>query len=417
MPWTVANPPNPVKNRPEREKRACVIAANDTLARGGSEAEAIQACVGAARKVRGSQRFQEGRLGKKARIKRASAAARERLPEIDAEAAAQLEAIYRRAADELDRRIRSLADPTDGTLRSWILPQLREQVGAVVSSSGAERDQVLGDFIDEAALIGAGALATAAAVDHVRVSEEAARFVRTFQAEDGLTLSDRLWRLDRGAQEVLEQHVQHAVVVGKDASQAAQEFLERGDTVPRSIRDRLRQAEAGRVAQSAAQRLMTGRRDPYSQALQVFRTEINRAHGEAYMTGAMEVEGVVGFRFLLSPNHPRPDICDMHARVDRHGLGPGVYPPGQVPWPAHPNTLSYIEAVFEDEIESEEVMEPIDWLKRQPREVQYGVLKAGPKVRALQRDLLDQSAISTPWRVLRERLARQGVDIAELENP
>lgn len=357
------------------------------------------------------------RLGKKARIKRASAAARERLPEIDAEAAAQLEEIYRRAADELDRRIRSLADPTDGTLRSWILPQLREQVGAVVSSSGAERDQVLRDFIDEAARAGVAPLAAETAIEHVRVAEEAARFVRTFQAEDGLTLSDRLWRLDRGAQETLEGHIQRAVVVGDDASRAAQAFVENGEAVPSAVREQIRQADAGRVAQSAAQRWMTGERSPHSQALQVFRTEINRAHGEAYMAGAFDVEGVVGMRFLLSPNHPRPDICDMHARVDRHGLGPGVYPPGQVPWPAHPNTLSYIEAVFEDEIESEEVMEPIDWLKRQPREVQYGVLKAGPKVRALQRDLLDQSAIATPWRVLRERLARQGVDITELENP
>lgn len=359
------------------------------------------------------------RLGKKARIRRASAAARARLREIDAEALGQLEAIYRNGADELDRRIRALADPVDGTLRSHILGTIREQVGAVIDSIGAERDRLLGDNIDEAARAGAGALSGEAATDAVRVAEEAARFVRSFQAEDGLTLSDRLWRLNRGAQEVLEGHIQRAIVVGDDASRAAQNFLERNEAVPSAIRARIREADAGRIARTAGERLMTGERNPHSQALQVFRTEINRAHGEAYQAGAFEVEGVIGMRFRLSPNHPKPDICDMHASVDRHGLGPGVYPRGQTPWPAHPNTLSYLEAVFEDEIDSDpdQVMEPLDWLKRQPRETQYGVLKAGPKVRALQRDLLEQNAISTPWHILRDRLASQGIDIAALENP
>ena len=55
---------------------------------------------------------------------------------------------------------------------------------------------------------------------------------------------------------------------------------------------------------------------------------------------------------MLSPRHPRVDICDEHAAADLYGLGQGVYPVDECPWPAHPNTFSYTEAVYRDEIGS-----------------------------------------------------------------
>ncbi len=39
----------------------------------------------------------------------------------------------------------------------------------------------------------------------------------------------------------------------------------------------------------------------------------------------------------LSSTHPRPDICDFHARLNKYGLGEGVYPKDQAPVPPfHP---------------------------------------------------------------------------------
>lgn len=52
MPWTVENPPNPAKNWPDDEKRACVLAANAALKAGKSDKEAIQACLGAGARVK-----------------------------------------------------------------------------------------------------------------------------------------------------------------------------------------------------------------------------------------------------------------------------------------------------------------------------------------------------------------------------
>ena len=51
----------------------------------------------------------------------------------------------------------------------------------------------------------------------------------------------------------------------------------------------------------------------------------------------MADEAVEWVQRRLSASHPRPDICDLHARVDRFGLGEGVYPKPSAPVPlAHP---------------------------------------------------------------------------------
>lgn len=51
MPWTLANPPDAVKNKPKHVIEACVLAANSALAKGLTEEEAIFACLGAAKRT------------------------------------------------------------------------------------------------------------------------------------------------------------------------------------------------------------------------------------------------------------------------------------------------------------------------------------------------------------------------------
>lgn len=48
MPWTVSDPPPPAQNWSEEERRKCVLAANAVLREGGSEQDAIFACIHAA---------------------------------------------------------------------------------------------------------------------------------------------------------------------------------------------------------------------------------------------------------------------------------------------------------------------------------------------------------------------------------
>lgn len=142
----------------------------------------------------------------------------------------------------------------------------------------------------------------------MRVSQEAVQFVQSFQAADGLTLSDRLWRLDLGAKEALQRTISNAVVQGWSASRAAAELAFAGQAVSADVQGNL--ARSGVLGlQRMADLLLTGDGGEVWKADRVMRTEINRAHGEAYMAGAVKAPSFAGFKFLLSPRHPKPDVC------------------------------------------------------------------------------------------------------------
>jgi len=52
MPWSMSDPPPPAKNWPQEKKRACVRAANAALRDGATDEDAIQACLGAAARIK-----------------------------------------------------------------------------------------------------------------------------------------------------------------------------------------------------------------------------------------------------------------------------------------------------------------------------------------------------------------------------
>lgn len=358
------------------------------------------------------------RLAAKATIKRASARARATMNRFDRARLAELDALYRRAAASLEQDIMGYADSV-GSLRLEVLRQLLAQVNARLDALSRARDDLFGPALLEAARIGVEPFASAPGIriDVVRIPEEAVRFVQSFVGEDGLQLSDRIWRIDRGARQTVSEAIESAVIQGYSASQAVDAFLARGEQPPADLQAKVRASNAASVARSAKDALVGSDADSArANAMRVFRTEMNRAHGEAYRAAAFEHPDVIGTRFLLSPNHPRPDICDLHASVNRYGLGPGVYPPGKSPWPAHPNTLSYEEVVFADEVTDEDRKgkeDRLSWLERQAPGIQESIL--GRKKRAaLDKGLLKENQIATPWRALKKRYEKQGIDVDEL---
>jgi len=353
------------------------------------------------------------RTQRKAAIKRAARRARLELRTLDAEARAGLTEVYRRARDDIKTAILHVAQPA-GNVRLEVLQDLLRQVEGRITALGAGRDAALATHQAAAAKIGVSPFAEDVAslgTSLSKVSDDAVQFVRRFVAADGLQLSDRLWRLDMHAREIIGQEIQTRVIQGHSASKAAEEFLLGGQQAPAFLVEKIGQAQAEKIANVAGAKLLGGKGSPHANALRVFRTEINRAHGEAFRAAAFEHPDVVGTRFLLSPNHPRPDICDMHARVNRYGLGPGVYPRGRSPWPAHPNTLSFEEPVFRDEVTDEDRAGKetrIEWLQQQPPGVRVGVLGGTRKAQAFAHGLIAESEIATPWRVLRPRLEKKG---------
>lgn len=98
--------------------------------------------------------------------------------------------------------------------------------------------------------------------------------------------------------------------------------------------------------------------------------------------------------------------CDLHASANLHGFGPGVYPRGRHPYPAHPETLSYLTVVFGDEITDDDragLQTPMDWLRTQPAELQAAVIGKN-KAQALRDNRLLESEWNAPWRQVRARL-------------
>lgn len=357
-----------------------------------------------------------------AAIKRASQQARNAMRELDAQGIEQLRLLYLRAAEEVRQRIYTAADARDVVQQERLRPLLA-QIDEVIEQLAQERDALLRQAIGEAAGLGVrpytapgvlavgGAEAVLDSQAAMRINQAAVDFVANARQADGVTLSERLWKMNQGAREALHRSIASAVIRGSSAARAAQDLAFRGQSIPGGDMQQLaRGGDAGHLAR-LADILVSGDGSELWKAERVMRTEINRAHGEAYMAGAVETPGFAGFRFLLSPAHPRPDICDLLAAMNIHGLGPGVYPTRELtPWPAHPNTLSFLVMVFLNEISDAD---------RAGKETELQALeRLGPEIRAgaigktkaeyFDRGLLTRGMLRSTLGAVEQRLERQG---------
>lgn len=345
----------------------------------------------------------------KASIRRAAKNGRARMHQLDKDTRAELRRLYSRAREAIEAQILA-AEDLDGTIRLERLQGLRNQLDRILFDLDNQRDEALITGLRSA--VETGASPFAGVVSSVQaIAEDALQQTVHFVAADGLQLSDRIWRLNQQERAIIADQVERAIIQGDSAARAAREFVQRNVEVPAEIRRKIGQAQAAKIAKATGAELLNG--DAYANALRLFRTEINRAHGEAFMASAFDSEDVIGTRFLLSPNHPKADICDMHAKVNRYGLGPGVYPKGKNPWPAHPNTLSFVEVVFADEVSDADRAgqeDRISWLKKQSPARQQQILNGRKKRAALLAGHLKESQITTPWQTLKKRYQRQGID-------
>lgn len=103
----------------------------------------------------------------------------------------------------------------------------------------------------------------------------------------------------------------------------------------------------------------------------IARTELHRASMEERAREWMSPAGdwLKFVRWRLSQRHPKTDICDLHANVDRYGLGPGIYPKAQAPLPpSHPHcfcTLTPVVDLPPNAKARERENSELGWLSRQ----------------------------------------------------
>lgn len=280
-------------------------------------------------------------------IRESARIARARMDTLTGQAAEQLRALYDDLIQQLQRDLQAYSDE-QGRFRAESLAHYLAQARQRLRALGVVQEQLLNRAMHHAADLGVRVWAVKEGGLPVALlpllADAAVRFVTHFIAADGLRLSNRLWRIESGALQVLADALRRAIVQGRDAYHAIQDM--ENQPIPPDLKKRLGMDRVESLGKTVAEVLSKDPNNAYSRALRVFRTELNRSHGEAYRQGASRHPDVIGERFMLSPNHPKTDACDGHAKADLYGLGPGVYPVGKAPWPAHPNTMSYVVAVF-----------------------------------------------------------------------
>ena len=73
-------------------------------------------------------------------------------------------------------------------------------------------------------------------------------------------------------------------------------------------------------------------------ANRIAQTELARAHQAQKAAEFMADDTIEVVKVVINPMHPKRDICDLHARADLYGLGPGCYPKALAPRPPfHPH--------------------------------------------------------------------------------
>lgn len=154
---------------------------------------------------------------------------------------------------------------------------------------------------------------------------------------DGLTISDRIWRISEEARDSMKAIVQ--VGIGEDAVKVA-----------RALETYVNQGAAVTAAKFPNMMSRMGSRIPANidyNALRLARTELTAAYSQGTIAAAKASPAIKNVKWVLSNTHPRTDICDQYAHGGKNG--DGVYAAGDCPIsPAHPNCLCTIQPAPED---------------------------------------------------------------------
>jgi hypothetical protein len=102
--------------------------------------------------------------------------------------------------------------------------------------------------------------------------------------------------------------------------------------------------------------IKTARQIGYA-ARMIARTEVAHAYHEGDRVSSQKSPVVAAMKWNLSPRHPEPDICDVYAKHDFNGMGPGVYPPELLPPLPHPHDLCFM---------THELRKPGEWRNPKP---------------------------------------------------
>lgn len=227
-----------------------------------------------------------------------------------------------------------------------------------------------------------------------RNKESVDAFFKRKSEYGGLNLSQRVWKYVGDFKTEMEMALSVAMGEGKSAATISREvrkYLQRPDMMFRRFRVKTGEQDIfdadgnvvrkepvyGRVWKRKAVDAVTGNvswqtvnlkdysfgrgvyRSSHKNAMRLARTETNMAYRTADQERWRQLDFVIGYRVVLSDNHPEPDICnDLSARRGEKGSR-GVYPKDFVFKGWHPQCRCYVVPILADEKEFDKIQEAI----------------------------------------------------------
>lgn len=228
----------------------------------------------------------------------------------------------------------------------------------------------------------------------VRNKESVDAFFKRKSEYGGLNLSQRVWKYVGDFKTEMEMALSVAMGEGKSAATVSREvrkYLQRPDMMFRRFRVKTGEQDIfdadgnvvgkepvyGRVWKRKVVDAVTGNvswqtvnlkdysfgrgvyRSSYKNAMRLARTETNMAYRTADQERWRQLDFVIGYRVVLSDNHPEPDICnDLSAKRGEKGSR-GVYPKDFVFKGWHPQCRCYVVPILADEKEFDKIQEAI----------------------------------------------------------
>ena len=227
-----------------------------------------------------------------------------------------------------------------------------------------------------------------------RNKESVDAFFKRKSEYGGLNLSQRVWKYVGDFKTEMEMALSVAMGEGKSAATVSREvrkYLQRPDMMFRRFRVKTGEQDIfdadgnvvgkepvyGRVWKRKVVDAVTGNvswqtvnlkdysfgrgvyRSSYKNAMRLARTETNMAYRTADQERWRQLDFVIGYRVVLSDNHPEPDICnDLSAKRGEKGSR-GVYPKDFVFKGWHPQCRCYVVPILADEKEFDKMQEAI----------------------------------------------------------
>nr|DAV41076.1 MAG TPA: minor capsid protein [Caudoviricetes sp.] len=241
-----------------------------------------------------------------------------------------------------------------------------------------------------------------------RNKESVDAFFKRKSEYGGLNLSQRVWKYVGDFKTEMEMALSVAMGEGKSAATISREvrkYLQRPDMMFRRFRVKTGEQDIfnadgnvvgkepvyGRVWKRKVVDAVTGNvswqtvnlkdysfgrgvyRSSYKNAMRLARTETNMAYRTADQERWRQLDFVIGYRVVLSDNHPEPDICnDLSAKRGEKGSR-GVYPKDFVFKGWHPQCRCYVVPILADEKEFDKIQEAI--LNDEPIPESKGVIR------------------------------------------